>query len=354
MLKKWICAIGVLGCLSALPALAAYDNATPMPYAPDLPTATPQTVPYLSEAPDPQTLPYPMQAPEDGIAYDLPGAVEDAELFIPPADNTTPPLIPPDALWTELPGLPGYGTVDRPDRYWPEGLLPDDIVYIEGIDKRIGADGEQEIAWEIGLFGADEERQKELLALFSDQCYISFTDMKYPYDELERCRSEIDALRAGDANIAGTHITRGHVVVGVAQELVQEYEKRLGELYGDKIVVSTTNYYTGIDGALTGEGGQTQTDDLATIIPAVNTAPKNTVLAPWMLMTAALLLLCGGAVLYRNRVRFIAVIQTQAGVVTHELLTRKQTEAAIRNSAITPPPGALASVREHLEDDPPV
>lgn len=368
-MKRWTCALFAILCISLYPVLAAdinipessaertwfpvlYVSEAPepetMPYASEAPD--PKPMPYASDAPDPQTMPYPL----DEAAYTTPQPYDPSEVLesvIPgglDAYATTPPDAPtPDFVWPVLPGEPGRGTYNRPDLYWGESGYPGDIVYIDGIDKRPGENGATEIAWEIGIVGLSENREQELLDLFSSNCYITFRSMQYTLEELEECRAEIEGLMDTDTNIVGADIRRGYVVVSVTPELQTSYQDKLSEIYGDKVILGNM-YMTGGVPAVP-EGG-TGLDALPDVPAGVGTVPGSGTVPLWVFIASALLLLCAGAALYRNRARFIAAAQTDMdGVVTHSPFTRKQVENAVRSSALTPPDSVLAKINETLD-----
>jgi len=235
----------------------------------------------------------------------------------------------------------GRGTVENPLIYWVETTgYPDNISFASQEATRMLDDGTFISYWEIGIVDADEAAKQEIIDLLAPNCRISFVDGKYSYNRREAIRNEI--LSMGDESIHNVFLMYdGTIWVVVPEDMVAHYTEILtaqfGEQFRDLILVVA-------DDEIALEAVE---DGSLSIIQANSMKANNN----WFFPTI-LILLCGVAVvLYFNRARFIPAMQTNTGnVVTGNApVSRKQTIAAIKNSALTPSDDTFESIMEQVD-----
>ena len=230
------------------------------------------------------------------------------------------------------------------------------------------------------------ERIEELRLLVSDQATI--TPCKYSYNELRLAQAEINSIIGADSGIYSTSVgwtsTDGRVhgfgesgkefrlEVGVDESVYDHYSEGFAALYGDRVVVKAidpsdmpreaASSELQSDGSsiaknpVTYEGGLIVPVDISVALAgsAFNTVfvRQQPLIRNNWIIPAILILLCGVAVaLYFNRARLIPAMQTNTGnVVTGRAsVSRKQTIAAIKNSALAPSDDAFKSIMEQVD-----
>jgi len=274
----------------------------------------------------------------------------------------TIPMISDGERDSQPPRLPegqaGTGEIRDIAAHWEKTGYPDNIsfAYLAGAEKPpynpdVDAVPPTAIAWwEIGVVNADDAAKQEILALMSPDCRVTFRDCAYSYKQREAAFNEITAGRNEIVRNALMAQNSEVVFVEIADGYEKEYAKKLGEQYGWFIVV--TNDAQAVDDADPALGGITPevVVGLDGGMPEIGATPGSG-LGTWF-WAVCLLALAGAAMLvYFNRARLIPALQTAHGTVITGggQVSRKQTEEAVKNSALTPPDGVFNSIMEQVE-----
>ena len=268
-----------------------------------------------------------------GTPMDMPTPVVE-ENNIPEQEVLAESQIPPPRL---ADGKAGNGTIDAPDKYWEVNGYPDNISFAFEAGGEILEDGTSVAYWEIGIINADEASRHEILDLLSPNCRVTFRDCQYSYTRRKAAYNEIYASR--DDIVRDVLMVRNsqNVLVEIADGYEKEYAKKYIEQYGAFVVV--TNDIGAADNAEAGMGGL-----------EIGGNTKNG-LNLWVWSTVAIFFVGMAAILFANRTRLIPAMQTANGniVTGNAPVSRKQTIAAIKNSAITPSDNVYNSIMEKIE-----
>ena len=266
----------------------------------------------------------------------------------------TIPLIPDDERDSQPPrlpdGQPGTGAIRDIAAHWEKTGYPDNISFAYLAGAEMPANSAAEIMlWEIGVVNADDAAKQDILSLMSSDCRVTFRDCAYSYKQREAAFNEITAGRNQIVRNVLMAQNSEVVFVEIAEGYEKEYAKKLGEQYGWFIVVTndaeaaddadpvggiTPEIVVGLDGGM----------------PEIGASPGSG-LGTWF-WAVCLLALAGVAMLvYFNRARLVPALQTAHGTVITggAQVSRKQTEEAVKNSALTPPDGVFNSIMEQVE-----
>jgi hypothetical protein len=227
-----------------------------------------------------------------------------------------------------------YPSVMALFQYWEENGYPD---YVGGVINGntillVNDDGSMEEAIRISLV---------------ENSGVSFGSALYSYNTLTAINNEIVANYLGkDENVktvsVGWDYQNGvlsgfgesgnefRVIISVDEAVATEYANRFYSQYGDKVVVKA--------------GGGIVLDDFLSPIQSA----KNTWQLPLFISMIALACV---SILFFNRTRLIPAMQTANGniVTGNAPMSKKQTVAAIKNSAITPSDDVFNSIMEKIE-----
>jgi hypothetical protein len=258
-------------------------------------------------------------------------------------------------------GAAGKGTIDDIAAYWTKNGWPDNISFAchvggETLPYNPDADNlpnaETVIAWwEIGIINANEAARQEILALMSPECRVTFRDCTWSYKQREAAFNEITASRDDIVRDAMMSLNTEVVVVEIGDGYEKEYAKKFIDQYGAFVVV--TNDAAAANDAAPAEG---MVPELGGVLEMGGELDKggaaNNPFGAWF-WVICLVFLTGIAMLaYFNRARLVPALQTANGsVVTGGVrISRRQTEAAVKDSALSPPGDAFKSIMERVDD----
>jgi len=230
------------------------------------------------------------------------------------------------------------------EQQWQESGYPDDIggSYVDYDAEKMG----------VFVVNPTPERIEELLLLLGDETII--TSCAYSHNELMRVHEEISGLATtpdskiytvglGWINMDGVFHGFGEsgkesrVVVGVDESEYDRYTALFAEQYGDMVVVETT------------VGGIVPYNDAYIGSLAETAGGKNRY---WALPIILIVGLLGTfVIIQRQRTQRMSAMQTTIGdvVTVSAAATRKETIAAIKNSAVTPSDKAYNTIMERVD-----
>ena len=235
-----------------------------------------------------------------------------------------------NAVSSHTDGAVGRGTVENPCEYWEANGYPDNIAFaFDPSGEILLEDGTSVVYFEIGIVNADEASKQKIIDLLSPNCFITFTDCTWSYNQRQAIRNEILAMNDEKIIDVVLMTNRDGIFVIVLEDSVAHYTETLSAQFGDIISV----------------GGSESTP----VVAQVSQMPlyQNN----WIFL-AILTLLCGIAItLYFNRTRFIPAMQTNSGniVTGNAPISRKQTIALIKDSALTPSDDVFKSIMEKID-----
>ena len=251
-------------------------------------------------------------------------------------------------------GQAGTGEIADIAAYWAKNGWPDNIsfAYLAGGETLLhdpGADGLPNAVtwWEIGMVNADEAARREVLALMSPECRVTFWDCTWSYKQREAAFNEIYASRNDIVRDALMALNSEVVLVEIADGYEKEYARKFIDQYGAFVVV--TNDVAAANDAQPAKGGSLDTRELGGGLDMGGAASNP--LGAWF-WAVCLILVAGAALLvYWNRARLIPALQTANGnVVTGSArISRKQAEAAVKSSVFSPPGDAFKSIMERVD-----
>ena len=230
------------------------------------------------------------------------------------------------------------GMMVTPAEYWAANGYPD-YVSFAFVDGGEWIDDET-LQWEvkIGIVNASETDKQAILKLVADlispNCFVTFVDCEYSYQQREAVYKEIMASR-NDFILDAQMLANSEVVlVAIADGYEDEYAQKFIEQYGSFIKVVDDWRDNDVDGDISGNEGNN----------------KNNINGFWFIPICLIFLVGASAILY-NRTRFILAIQTTNGsiVTKNAPVSRKQTISAIKNSAIAPSDNVFNSIMEKIE-----
>lgn len=256
---------------------------------------------------------------------------------------------------------------------WQAFGYPD---YVGGVYSTDGTGGNIKVL----LTDDNEATRAQVLASLVDASGVTFGTAKYSYNAMQAVVEEIvaDFFKAGDKNVKGIWIgwtsldgvkmgfggngDEFRVIVTINEDAAEEYTGLFGAIYGDMVFVEAVDadavvWEGGLGGGLdggTGElvgslmtGSPIPYPGIANVTP-ISLPTNNLQLA---LLIAGLALAVIGVALFVFRARFIPALQTNNGtVVTGDApLSKEQTVAAIKDSAVTPPEGTFQSIIDKIE-----
>lgn len=199
----------------------------------------------------------------------------------------------------------------------------------------------------IGLVNPTEADKKAIRSQISDSEKVKFETATYSYNELlsisDDIWDEMDAQKTEeiymtaigweeDKNGKPIKSTDGskefRVFVGVADDVLEKYEKKYAELYGEKVIVEV------------GEPGEEE----------IATDDDNNNLMVYLFLF--IIFLVGLFFIYRERKNVVVSKQTVDGelITDKRLLSRKETISAIKESAITPSENVYRSIKKKITD----
>ena len=234
-------------------------------------------------------------------------------------------------------GKAGNGTIDAPDKYWAMNGYPDNISFAYEAGGEMLDDGTSLTYWEIGIINADEASRQAILDLLSPNCRITFRECQYSYNQREAAYNEIYASR-NDIVLDVVMVRNSqNVFVAIADGYEKEYARKYIEQYG--AFVGVTNDIATADDAIAGLGG----------LDVGGNAKSGFYLWIWSL--GAIFLIGMAAILFANRSRLVPAMHTANGniVTGNAPVSRKQTIATIKNSAITPSDDVFKSIMEKVD-----
>jgi hypothetical protein len=243
-------------------------------------------------------------------------------------------------------GVQGNGTIDAPDKYWEMNGYPDNISFAFGVGGELLDDGTRTPVdyWEIGIINADNSSRQEILDLVSPNCLVIFKNCTYSYNQREAAFNEISTTFSWYVRMVGMPFNSELIFVEIADGYEKEYAQKYIEQYGAFVVV--TNDVSAAMAAAEIGGGRI----IVPFAPDLSGNTKNG-FNLWLWTVGGILLLGTAAILFANRTRFIPAMQTTSGniVTGNAPVSKKQTIAAIKNSAITPSDDVFNSIMEKIE-----
>lgn len=271
-------------------------------------------------------------------------------------------------------GVAGQGTIEDPYEYWAVNGYPDNISFAHTGGGEIQPDGTISIYCLIGIVEADEADKQGIINLLSPGLLVTFIDCTYSYKQREAAFNEISA-NTGEVILSVT-LLRGSeaILVRTAEGYEREYAQKFLQQYGSFVAISNgwiTETYTSpqtIDSALvspdsfagTGQSVQpVNADTRAALGPevivapgidkAINGTPDNT-FDSWLVLLGMVFLVGAVTIVFFNRARLIPAMQTNGGnvVAGNTPISRKQTLAVIKSSALTPSSDISDSIMESV------
>jgi len=266
-------------------------------------------------------------------------------------------------------GEPGRGTLEKPDVYWATNGYPSNISFAYQAGE-LGLEGRVDLYnLTIGVVNANETSRQEIIDLLSPNYYVTVIDCTYSYQQREAVFNEISASQDANVRLIQMSPNTELVLVEVANGYEEEYARKYSEQYGALVLVVNfawdTNasvqitptvtrpsavelYPTGPEVLAPAPGWAISSIDeeihppsLAPAFPPpVKSLPGNNGPASYWPWLVGLIVLIGAAtVVYFNRAHLMPAMQTNTGhIVTGNVpASRKQTIAAVKNSALTPP-----------------
>jgi len=234
-------------------------------------------------------------------------------------------------------GIPGQGMIENPAEYWEENGYPDNISFaFEG-----GGMLEDEINYSFWIIGViNEAYRQEIIDLFTPNCLITFKDCTYSYNERKIAYDGILAME--DENILDVIFIKNteEILVVVSEENFDRYTDLFPVQFGGMVRVS--------DGSDIGSDSQAGGDFQ---IGGVEPAHENSRVL-WF-TAAGIIALIGLATLVfiRTRINSPAMQANNGEIITVSgKAGKKQVEAAVQNSARTPPDEVFDSIIKKLEN----
>jgi hypothetical protein len=267
-------------------------------------------------------------------------------------------LLPEDGVWAGIPqaditeGAADPGEFDYARFYdvyrqWEEHGYPDDIggVYYE-------VETEKQLVF---VINPTPERREELYSLLGEDAII-IVPCIYSYSELTRVRDEIRNMfelgKVYTADIAQGY-AYGHefgesgkelrVLVGVAESELAHYRTLFAEQYGGMVIVGIggPGVLYSLDGGILGG--------------YIGTPGSNNNNYLWIVLAILAIGLLGTfAIIQRQRTQRMSAMQTTIGdvVTASPPVTRKETIAAVKNSAVKPDDKVFKSIMEKADSKP--
>ena len=258
-----------------------------------------------------------------------------------------------NAGWLYADGLPGRGTIEMPGDYWERNGYPDNVSFACVVGDGVLEDGTAITYWEIGIVNTDEASKQEILDLLSPNCIVTFRGCAYSHNQGEAARNEILAMN--DEKIIDVVLMGNSdgILVIVSEDSVAYYRETLSARFGDIVSVGGDES-TPVEAAASDGNGTTDTDLVGDgSIPVLHGDPiSNGGFNNKWILPVMLILLCGvAAALYFNRARFVPAMQMNSGTVVagNVPISRKQTIALIKGSAMTPPDDVFMSIMEKID-----
>ena len=263
------------------------------------------------------------------VSKDVP-VDEDTYVEQPPLPNHTPRLSD---------GLVGRGQVEDVEKYWAQYGYPEGVSFACEAGGEVLDDGTLIAWWEIGVVGGDEGVKQAVLDLISTDARVTFTDANYSYAQRKVIFDEISAAENPDILQVILGRNTEAVIVGVAENKVEQYKADLQQQYGTLVTVIAQNDIA---------------EDLALdkgVLPEIGLEPMNPVLQAqtglvrlknagmWLLIGIGAL--GGGVFVWRGR-----AVQTTAGTVvsTTKHMSKKALVQAIKNDTAVPKDTALQEI----------
>ena len=301
------------------------------------------------------------------------------------------------------PQAPDYYTVSGDiEAYLAENGYPEYVSYLfntgcvsEGYDPSSGEGYQPTVTyhWEIGLANATAEQKNEIQALldglYSGENVITFNECTYSHAEREALIPEIRKKVTDifpDAEILDVINTNNPFILvevkGLDDEQMGILQKRLGEAYGELIIVSDgLDKVDDVSGAQPGMGGDIAPAPPIATEPAIGEmAPDNVfgepaspvggdvdaappagelaaITAPeqsadstilWICIAAALVVILG-TVAFIYRAKLVPVFATSHGDMTAKKTGKKAVEEAVKNSEVIPDDSVLQAIKEKLD-----
>ena len=257
-----------------------------------------------------------------------------------PNENATPHDALGDDVIHDEPrladGVQGKGTIENPVEYWKANGFPENVSFAcEGGSEN--DNGINIVYWIVGLVNSDDRSKQEIIDLISPNSRITFMNCAYSYNQREEAFNEIYASRNDIVLAVQMVLNSEAVLVEIADGYEKEYARKYVEQYGAFVVV--TNDITAANDAMS----------LGGLDVGIGNTKNGFNL--WLWTVGGILLLGTAAILLANRTRLIPAMQTTSGnVVTGNApVSKKQTIAAVKNSAITPSEDVFHSIMERIE-----
>ena len=179
-------------------------------------------------------------------------------------------------------GLAGTGTETDIEAYWTKNGYPDYISYAYEAGGEIMADGESVSWWTIGIVKGQEDKIPEILSLMGTNTLTTFIEVEYSYKDREAVYEELCEQKDENIEEILPILNAEQVLVvmkkEVSEELVEEYREQFRVLYGDVVVVLSSNDLAEqeLTGELAGDTmGQYYEEDLLDSALTSNTVNKN-------------------------------------------------------------------------------
>lgn len=232
-------------------------------------------------------------------------------------------------------GVVGRGTVEAPDKYWAQNGYPNNISFAYEAGGEMLDDGISISYWEIGVVNADEAAKQEITDLLSQNCRITFRDCTVSYAQREAVYNEIYTSRNDIVRDVLMLRNSEVIMVEIADGYEKEYAQKYIEQYGAFVVV--TNDVAAADDAMA--------------VGGLDRGNANNPFGMWWLI-CFIFIIGAASIVFINRTRLIPAMQTNTGdIVTRNTpISRKQTVAAIKSSALTPSEDVFSSITDRIEN----
>lgn len=232
-------------------------------------------------------------------------------------------------------GAVGRGTVEAPDKYWAQNGYPNNISFAYEAGGEMLDDGISISYWEIGVVNADEAAKQEIADLLSQNCRITFRDCTVSYAQREAVYNEIYTSRNDIVRDVLMLRNSEVIMVEIADGYEKEYAQKYIEQYGVFVVV--TNDVAAADDAMA--------------VGGLDRGNANNPFGMWWLI-CFIFIIGAASIVFINRTRLIPAMQTNTGdIVTRNTpISRKQTVAAIKSSALTPSEDVFSSITDRIEN----
>jgi len=217
----------------------------------------------------------------------------------------------------------GRGTVENPVNYWDANGYPNNVSFAYESDN----------VWVIGVINADDASIRELVDLFSPNVQVTFRDALSSFNQRKAAVDEINASRDSKIGNAAMAPKSEVIFVEIAEGYEGEYSTKFSKQFGFSFIA---------------------VDDVGAAIgaePGGLAGNRNNSFGYWF-APIILLFLIGTTVVFFKRIRLVPAMQTANGniVTASTPATRKETIAAIKNSAVTPPDSVYKSIMEKVDN----